>query len=99
MHIENLILPYPMERVKASKEIEATKKKYRQKKGSSTAKALTNRVEKHDVVNEIAQADPGINTGQLDRGDVKEATSMINGLLGGRMTKNLVASIGGKGRD
>lgn len=54
---------------------------------------LSNLVERYDVVNGIALANPGINIGQLMRGDASAAAAKARKLFGGKIVKHLVPAI------
>lgn len=45
-------------------------------------------MEQYDIVNGITHANSEINTGQLVRGEAKETSTRVRGLIGGKVVNN-----------
>lgn len=59
----------------------------------SSAKMLSNQVERYNVVNVISQANDGIKIGQLVQGDASNTYAKARKLFGEKIVKYMVAAI------
>ena len=70
-----------------------SKKKRSGKKSASKIliDALGKRVEKYDLINNLAQAQAGITFGQIARGDIDFAKTELQRILAGKMSRSIVS--------
>ena len=67
-----------------------SKKASRKPTGKALIQALSKRVEKYDLINNLAQAPAGITFGQIARGDIDFAKADLQKILSGRLNRATV---------